>query len=98
MLIRLMNCAASEPKSYKTRLQILKDNTALLQFTQVFDYKQMSIFTCALEVEDEERIKQHIKFRHRFARVLYDEMEARLAQVCKLIEERNPSLIKQLCK
>ena len=69
-----MNCAASEPKSYRIRLQILKDNTALLQFTQVLDYKQMTIFTCALEVEEEERIKMHIKFRHRLAKVEYEEM------------------------
>ena len=98
MLIRLFNCTQAEQKSYKACLNILKDNTATLQFHQLLDYKSLMLFQCQFELEDEDRVKLHIKYRHRLAKVEYQEMEARLMQVCKMIEDKNPSLVKQLCK
>jgi hypothetical protein len=82
MLIRLFNCVTAEPKSYKATLQILKDNTSVLYFNQILDFKSLTLFSCSFEVEDEDRVKMHIKYRHKLAKVEYAEMESRLFQVC----------------
>lgn len=50
------------------------------------------------EVEQEDIVKLHIKYRHKMAKLEYQNMVNKLAQVCKVIEEKNPSLIKELCK
>lgn len=43
-------------------------------------------------------MKQHIKYRFRIAKVEFEEMQQRLFQVCKVIQDKNPSLVKMLCK
>lgn len=40
----------------------------------------------------------HIKFRHRMADLKLMKMETMLAQICKTIKDKNPSLINQICK
>ena len=53
---------------------------------------------CHFEQLGEEKIFQHIKFRHQMAKLNLEQMEAKLAQICKTIKEKNPSLIQHICK
>jgi hypothetical protein len=78
MLVKLFNCVISQPLHYKCILHIEKDNTANLFYHQILDYKTLSLFTHSFDVEEEERVKLHIKYRHRLARAEYQEMEYRL--------------------
>jgi len=49
-------------------------------------------------LEDSTRIEAHIKYRHRIARIKLEQMQAKLAKVCKNIKDKNPSLIQHICK
>ena len=102
MLIKLFNCVISQPdqqpSAYKCVFNIKKDNTGELYFNQVLDFKNLCLLVAKFEVEQEDRVKLHIKYRHKVAKLEYHNMVNKLAQVCKVIEEKNPSLIKELCK
>lgn len=53
---------------------------------------------CDFNLETDERIKMHIKYRNKLAKIEFDEMQARLKNVCAMIQEKNPSLVKHICK
>ncbi len=59
----------------------MKDNSAVLLFNQLLGYKSLNLLNCAFTFEDDERVKQHIKYRHKLAKVEYQEMETRLLKV-----------------
>ena len=40
----------------------------------------------------------HNKYRHMVAKMKLDQMQAKLAHVCNIIKERNPSLIQYICQ
>ena len=94
---------------YGVQLQINRDNSGELTFTQAMEFvekgdfesvlkepkqfKTLHLLKCDFEAADESTIKHQIKFRNRVAKVELDQMEARLKQVCGVIEDLNPSLV-----
>lgn len=53
---------------------------------------------CDFELEQDERIKLHIKYRYKMAQIQFLEMQSRFNQVCDIILDKNPSLIREICK
>jgi hypothetical protein len=53
---------------------------------------------CDFSLETDDKIKMHIKYRNKLAKIEFDEMNARLQNVCAIIQEKNPSLVKHICK
>ena len=75
MLIKLFNCVISQPDqqpaAYKCILNIKKDNTGELFFNQDLDFKNLCLLVAKFEVEQEEIVKLHIKYRHKVAKLEY---------------------------
>jgi len=98
MLMKLFNAALNDPDKFRLQIQLNKDNSSDLFFNQVLPFKQLQMLGCHFELLEEARVFAHIKFRHQMARIQFDQMQAKLAQVCKTIKEKNPSLIAHICK
>ena len=56
------------------------------------------MLACRFNEGEEEKIKHHIKYRHKIAKVELDSMQQKLAQICAVIKDKNPSLVKHICK
>ena len=105
-LLKLFDNCQRLPSEYECRLVINPDNSARLLFSQRMLFgavqgeclKTIDLLTCACEVEDEEKVKQHIKYRHRLAQIEFEEIQHKLSQVCEMIQDKNESLVRQLCK
>jgi hypothetical protein len=105
-LLKLFDNCQRLPSEYECRLVINPDNSARLLFSQRMQFgavqgeclKTIDLLTCACEVEDEEKVKQHIKYRHRLAQIEFEEIQHKLSQVCEMIQDKNESLVRQLCK
>lgn len=59
--------------------------------------KTVKALSAAFVMEDEDRVKLHIKFRNNIAVAELEETQQRLASVVEIIQAKNPSLIHQLC-
>lgn len=79
-------------------MQLNADNSGDLFFNQILSFKQLQILGCHFDLCAESTIQNHIKFRHRMAHLKLMQMEAKLAQICKTIKDKNPALISQICK
>lgn len=53
---------------------------------------------CDFQPESDDRVRMHLKYRSRLAKIEFDEMQARLQNVCAIIQDKNPSLVKHICK
>ena len=47
---------------------------------------------------EENRVQQHIKYRHAVARLQLEHVQLKLQQICRHIKEKNPALIAHICK
>lgn len=57
-------------------------------------YKTLQLLACGLYEGDEDKIKHHIKYRHKIAKVQLENMQLKLSQICAVIKDKNPSLVK----
>lgn len=57
-------------------------------------YKTLQLLACRFNEGDEEKIKHHIKYRHKIAKVQLESMQLKLTQICAVIKDKNPSLVK----
>ena len=69
MLVRLFNLCITEAETYKCTFEIEHDNSVILMFHQHEKYKDLLMLECDFELEQEERIKLHIKFRYKMAQI-----------------------------
>ena len=69
MLIKLFNKSLEQQDTYKCAMQLNKDNSGFLFFNQILSYKQIQLLGCHFSLGNEERVQQHIKYRHAFARI-----------------------------
>ena len=83
---------------YRCAIQLNIDNSASLFFLQVLPYKELKLLGCTFTLAEENRIHLHNKFKYRIARIQLEQMQAKLANVCRSIKEKNPSLIHHICK
>jgi hypothetical protein len=64
MLIKLFNSAIATPDTFHLKIQLNIDNNMDLFFNQILPYKQLEMLGCHFNLLPEERIFQHIKYRH----------------------------------
>mmetsp|Transcript_1689 Transcript_1689/g.2341 ORF Transcript_1689/g.2341 Transcript_1689/m.2341 type:complete len:124 (+) Transcript_1689:412-783(+) len=98
MLIRLFNSALQNPDTFRLQIQLNPNNSSDLFFNQILPYKQLQMLGCHFELLKEETVYRHIKYRHQLSLIHLEQMQAKLATVCKTIKEKNPSLIHHICK
>ena len=98
MLIKLLNETINNPQDYKIDLQLNKDNSADVIFSQKMSYKNLQLLSCAFLPGEEETVKKHIKYRHRMANLELQQMMEKLETICTSLSEKNPSLIKHICR
>ena len=67
-------------------------------FNHVTDYKEIRLLEAEFHPSEEDEVKQHIKFRHKVANIELAQVQAKLELMCKSIKEKNPSLIKHICR
>mmetsp|Transcript_17024 Transcript_17024/g.12081 ORF Transcript_17024/g.12081 Transcript_17024/m.12081 type:complete len:129 (-) Transcript_17024:226-612(-) len=68
MLIKLFNNSLTNPKNYLCQLIMHKNNSATLYFKHIMEFKAIDLLQAEFEVQDEDVVKPHIKYRHKLAR------------------------------
>ena len=68
MLIKLFN-QAIESQDTKCQMQTNKDNTGDLFFNQMLPYKQLQLLGCRFNLAPDQKVQEHIKYRHMVARL-----------------------------
>ena len=98
MLIKLFTYALEKKETFKCCLHIHEDNTSLLNFKQCLQFKELIMLKAAFDLEDEDQVRRHIKYRNRLAKIQFEQMQERLLSVCAIVQSKNPSLVKHICK
>ena len=63
------------------------------------EYKNLELLQCKFSPpDDQEPVKRQIKFRHKMANLELASMMEKLENICLSIQEKNPSLIRHICK
>ena len=65
---------------------------------EMIPYKSLQMLACRFNEGDEERIKHHIKYRHKIAKIQFESMQEKLSHIVNVIKDKNPSLVKHICK
>ena len=55
-------------------MQMNKDNTGDLFFNQILEYKTLCLLASRFDVENEDRVKLHIKYRHKVTKMEMEQM------------------------
>jgi hypothetical protein len=85
MMIKLFTYAIDKPETFNCALHINADNSANLLFQQCLEYKSLVMLQCDFSLETDDKIKMHIKYRNKLAKIEFEEMNARLQNVCAII-------------
>lgn len=79
-------------------MQLNSDNSGDMFFNHILPFKQLQLLGCHFSLAEMPKVEAQIKYRHRIARIKLEQMEQKLALVCKTIKQKNPSLIAHICK
>ena len=78
----------------KRKVRIYLPTLTYLIHLETVPYKTLQLLSCRFNEGDEDKVKHHIKYRHKVSKVHLESMQLKLAQICSVIKDKNPSLVK----
>ena len=52
----------------------------------MLQFKSLPMLTADFELENEDQVRRHIKYRNRLAKIQFEEMHEKLMSVCQIVQ------------
>jgi len=96
VLCRSLNSAIKDPHSYLAVFVMHSDGHARLDFIQNMEYKFVELLSCNFMRTPEAAVRERISYRYNTVKSKLAMLQARITDVQKIVQAKNPSLLLQL--